>query len=671
MRDRIKFYGPNDLSVGHYIDRVERILEEYSNENSRILNFIDAIELWNALKFLEAQVYSKNWKADFVNSLTSIIRGKVYKFFNTVPKASIIEYMLTLQNEFQYREDFFEIFVKFKYAEKISEKQFCDAFYKTGISVRYLLEYTYFNKVYPSAIKELFLSKAEHLEILLENYSDKNNLKYFLPENISSQEWNNLLFRYIHSDNLNINYLRMLQNPIKSMGNEYFSLSSEIRLEIQKRIEFYYQKIDKSQAGLEIIFEVYRDKKNYEEKTKEYNEIMGGSSHIELIEKNIIQNLLQVDSHLPQTDVIYFTTLVDYEQIKQNHELDNLFYSIISDKDIFSESRKLLLPSFPNKESSEILNSIGMTTKGSYPDTGYFKLKNKLVLLKLKVYQDTLQEVNINVEMIVKWYFQNFILNSYNIEWLSINFSPNNDAIENKIGTIFRVEESIRKQYLLLIERGHIDRELYNLMDTPRIDSLPSVIPKKYVYLSNNDTFKNLLFLLFNDQSHLTCVDVERCASNFIDLITKYQVSKKDFFEFEQEKIDFLLNNKIISCLDDVLVVSNPTKIKVLQELYWYGEISYYNLTNDEKTEIDNLKKRGWIDYKSTLFSRSEINYLNYLLNNSKFENSLGIRNKYQHGAPVYEYVEEYQKDYMVALLVLLIYLAKTNEEFNYKKKVM
>lgn len=40
-------------------------------------------------------------------------------------------------------------------------------------------------------------------------------------------------------------------------------------------------------------------------------------------------------------------------------------------------------------------------------------------------------------------------------------------------------------------------------------------------------------------------------------------------------------------------------------------------------------------------------------------------------GAPVYEYVEEYQKDYMVALLVLLIYLAKTNEEFNYKKKVM
>lgn len=197
------------------------------------------------------------------------------------------------------------------------------------------MEYTYFNKVYPSAIKELFLSKAEHLEILLENYSDKNNLKYFLPENISSQEWNNLLFRYIHSDNLNINYLRMLQNPIKSMENEYFSLSSEIRLEIQKRIEFYYQKIDKSQAGLEIIFEVYRDKKNYEEKTKEYNEIMGGSSHIELIEKNIIQNLLQVDSHLPQTDVIYFTTLVDYEQIKQNHELDNLFYSIISDKEYF------------------------------------------------------------------------------------------------------------------------------------------------------------------------------------------------------------------------------------------------------------------------------------------------------------------------------------------------
>ncbi|MCU9767274.1 hypothetical protein N4803_00700, partial [Enterococcus faecalis] len=54
-----------------------------------------------------------------------------------------------------------------------------------------------------------------------------------------------------------------------------------------------------------------------------------------------------------------------------------------------------------------------------------------------------------------------------------------------------------------------------------------------------------------------------------------------------------------------------------------------------------------------------EVDYLNYILNNSEFDNALGLRNKYSHGS----IVEENETDYFYTLIILVIYVIKINEE--------
>lgn len=171
MKDRVKFYSTTDISIGHYLNRVEEILIKYSDENALIPSFIDAIELGNALKFIENPIYSKEWMRDFKDSKKNV-ESKVNKFFNTASNEDILEYMSSLRKGSQYLDDFFEVFSKYKYAKKIHEIQFFKVFYQIDISIRYILKNNYFINSYPESIKESFLSKTKHLEILLDNFSD-------------------------------------------------------------------------------------------------------------------------------------------------------------------------------------------------------------------------------------------------------------------------------------------------------------------------------------------------------------------------------------------------------------------------------------------------------------------------------------------------------------------
>lgn len=388
-------------------------------------------------------------------------------------------------------------------------------------------------------------------------------------------------------------------------------------------------------------------------------------SPIELIEKSIIQSLLAQEEK--ESITIYFTALVDYNKIQRNHKFENLLNIISNDTDIFSEFKMLQLPSFPNKEIMGISNSIGLKSKGDYLDTNYFHYKNKLVSYKLIVYQKIFQEFELSFEKIYKWYFEEFLKNQYGIEWLKLNFLSINDTIDNKISTNFRIEESIRKQYSVFTSLGKIDRDMYNLKNTPKISVLGSKISKKYAYISKEkNVAMNIAKMIFSDQSSLNYIDEERNARNFIELITKYKIQKEDFLIHEQNKIMYLIDNNIVTLFDGSLAVGNKVLLDILKKLYYYEEISYYNSNFEEKRELDNLFEKNWIYFESTLFSKKESEYMNYLLNDSQFDNSLGIRNSYQHGAPAYELEEEYQFDYTVSLLIILIYIVKIEEELKY-----
>lgn len=78
------------------------------------------------------------------------------------------------------------------------------------------------------------------------------------------------------------------------------------------------------------------------------------------------------------------------------------------------------------------------------------------------------------------------------------------------------------------------------------------------------------------------------------------------------------------------------------------------------------MKKMGIIEFHNYFFESGEVDFLNYLLNNKKFGNSLGIRNKYAHEYFT-ETVDENKRDNLYARLVIFFLTIKVDEELYFK----
>lgn len=228
-------------------------------------------------------------------------------------------------------------------------------------------------------------------------------------------------------------------------------------------------------------------------------------------------------------------------------------------------------------------------------------------------------------------------------------------------------------------EENEIDRELFELESTPSLNSLKSLLDKKYIYINEkNNNIKKILHLLFSDQSDLVYIDEEINAKDFIQLISKNKIKKSMFHNYQQPGVDFLINNKVISVNQDeeiFITKKQFTRILIFLNLYRFGVIHYYHWIQklsikekliEQQKEIDEMLEEGLLVKESTLFAKPEVDYLNYILNNSAFDNALGLRNKYSHGSVV----EENEEDYLFILVILIVYAIKINEELMLSKNI-
>ena len=117
MENKVKFYSEDDLSIPFYFKRMEKVFSLYFDSTKKIDNFSDAIELKNAVKIFESGSYSIDWTEEYIarlNSSLDSLKKTYYEFLGRVTFKEISEYMFILREEYEYREDFFEIFSKFK-----------------------------------------------------------------------------------------------------------------------------------------------------------------------------------------------------------------------------------------------------------------------------------------------------------------------------------------------------------------------------------------------------------------------------------------------------------------------------------------------------------------------------------------------------------------------------
>ncbi|ECB9649988.1 hypothetical protein FL866_13440 [Listeria monocytogenes] len=666
--NRVKFYSKGDLSTINSLPRMKEIIDVFLTESKAPTSFEEAIEIQNIIKYIDAEIFLKEWSLEYIEKVKDAKSGLikiVAKYLGTIKVEEILDSMGTLG--YDYRDDFFENFANFKYANKVSEEEFMKEFSKVGIPIQYLLKSQYFITVYPDSIKDNILADPLSIEMLISNYTEANREKLYFPENISKEEWGKLLDEYIDDPSANLNYIAVLENPIRNLdGKKYFSVTPKQKIRVKERSKEFSKNIISKDSGVLMSTAIYIEREAYKEAVDKEKDQMPIK---EALDRSILNNMMvATGSAVSKQFKCSMSALIDKEQIDGDHSFESLLRYFSEDFEFFTEKLIVNLPSYPNKEMGTVSKTVGVKTDTSYDYGFYFKVKNQLAVFKIQAISSILSGWNLDIEDLIDWFFTEYCVKQYGVSWLPLNLPHKDENTGNRTSTFFRIEESIRTQYLVFSEENEIKSDLVNETATPSISNLKSLLPKKYAYLSKNDFAEGLLYLLFDDQSLIHYINEELKGDSFFDLLLNYELKVSDFQEYQKETLQYLIDNNVLIEKEDILKFKNITKVNLLCEIYLFGSTSYLHSSSEERTALIELEKDNLIVFSKTLFTKQESDYLNFLLNNKVFDNSWAIRNRYQHGVPNYDNPKEYDMDNALSLLILMIYAVKIDEELKFKR---
>ncbi|WP_099975170.1 hypothetical protein [Lactobacillus terrae] len=645
--NRVKYYSNQDVSIGFYMDRISQIIKN-ANINTEDNNVLDILEKFNVTKYLKNKLYPINVPIDEVLTAEKQINKQVSIFFNSKNETEILDDMseiFTSDDGIQYREDFLKCFIKYQLYKKVEENNLNRIVKKSNIPIWYFLKVNDFYLQYPDMMKMMFLQKSKNVELVISKYT-KNGKKYFIPSNISKNEMYSLFSDYISESSPNVNYLKLIENGIK--GIEEVKIEPRMKLNAKRKYNQLMKELSHKEGtfngnpySMEIFF-------NYQ-KYKENN------SDLKL--------------------------LLDEEWMIENNDPESLLNNFRFLDFYFTENGILNLCSFPNLESGSLsMFFTGPQTNKYYEESYLFSMKNWIVRKAFLIYQERISsKTEYRVEELINYFFTDYCLSNFQIKWLPFYFSKKNENLNIQTRTLSTIEEQIRKQWKLLTEDGDIDAELFELETNINVKELPSMLDKKYIYLNEKNTdMLALNTLLFSDQSLLNYIDENKQESTFFDLLFRHRLKMSEFRPCQQQQLQKLMDKNIISINDnDVICTSESQKLRlyILQNIYNYGVMHYYHGLNGFDTknislicqrEIDKMISDDLVISKSTLFSKPESDYLNFVLNDTEFDNALGIRNKNSHGAVLKE-----NKDiYAYSLVILMLYVMKINEELELAEQI-
>ena len=638
---RVKFYSNSDMSIPIYLERLTTVADSIDSSH-KLSDINDALELINITKFIDNNVFSVDWESTYVDKLrlkAKIIKGLVGKYFSGLSAEGISKAIATLSNE--YYDDFIATFSTYKMGDKVSEDEFEELLTDSGIQIWDILESKYLVDKFPDTLKKLFLLSPRNFETFLSNYTySHNKRKLHIPTTITKEDMLALCNSYIESDEANPNYLDILLKPIKGT-EDYIFINALTKVKIKKR--------------------------NEEIQNKLFGDLSGGNGLS--IKLAILSSREAYDKEIEDSSPTDMISYIDSSWIEVYADFPTLLNNFQYLYELFTDDLISTLPSFPNQEMGILERHIGVMTDNSYIIGQYFNLKHQIATGKLRLVLEFTAEHKIRLEDIIEWFFTIYSNDEFDIKWLPLNMPNEGERIANKTATLFRIEESIRTQYSVFTETGFIDSEVVNMTNTPAIKDLKSSIENKYVYLSDDDVSHSILNLLYSSQSSLTYIDEERNSHDFASLIIKQSLRLTDFHDYQKPRINYLINHGVVTTRkDDTLKFESVNELYVYKKLFTDGVIGYYHINPQIQKAINTMQATGRVVFGDTLFAEQESDYLNFVLNNSQFDNSWAIRNSYQHGTPSYKNEDRYLFDYYTALLVLINYVVKVNDELSLRK---
>lgn len=631
MRE-VKFYSKNDYSVGLNLTKIAAIYNEFSLDNLYTLNQI--LELHNCTKYIENELFLEKWDEDyklFLKDTNRIVKGKIARYFLELDEENTLNDLKDVQ--FNYKEDFIELFLRFKLDQKVPEEIVREWLEQGAFTVYTICYNKQFVNTYNDIVSDLILRDASNAEIVIEKYLKQvtNEKKVYLP-NIGSESILKLISDYIDFNKVNLNYLNLLINA-KSISE--FNITPELKLKAKRKAE---------------------------KLTEEYFRVQGNGMQFEHIV------VFQRDLGVPvksdmNSETGVFKIVFDKSLLEENLDYYTVIHNFIWLFNYIDTNGRISLVNLKS-EASALLDSLGITGKFDYKTNHNFITKEIFSHLTLNGYYDLLRHLEVEIERVIEWYFIDHLKEEFKINNYIVELPSKHATYREKCLTLFSEMEYVLAQFDTFVRYKSIDQELIAVNSNGILFSqLSSLINKKYIYAKQS--LQNIMFHLFSDQSGLTYINDTLKGKNFFELINLNEVKIEKFHNYQQHFVQQLIDLNYLT-IDKYGVVrwQNLNKILLLNDLYKNEVVIYHRLPQVLQKEVDLLIDEGLIEIESTLFSKLEQQYFDYYLNNHQFQNGLQLRNKYMHRRQVLLDEQQHKQNYLIGLKLLICIVLKINEEF-------
>lgn len=632
---RVKYYSTNDLSAGFYLKRIEDIICNFVVEKKRV-DINEIIELYNIQQFFHNRIYSIHWTKQQLNDYSEIVSdfSKVIgEFFSGINTDTIESMFDTIY--YDYRNDFWKLIEKYKVYDKISVEQFRKIILNKHFILNDVLKCKNIVKKFSDEIITYMEKNPFCAEIILSYYlekHDRNIESLYFPVELSNEKKTLILDKYIASNSSNINYLKLI---FESNSTNNLRLPDRLKLKAKRKYDEEIETLFKEGTGFE-----YGAKVSFSNKIDEEFKFETDDNRI-------------------------LSVLYSAKWIKENLDYPTLLNNFIY---LFGYTDLQFRSLHVSRESqmSIIEKHLGIKGRKEYPTGIAFQQIQMLAQLQMIGYCNELEKYNIFLEDIIEWFFCNYLEEEFNVKGFCFNKSSHTVSYLEKCRNIAAEFDNILKRFKIYCEDGEIDDELLHIStEHIFIKDIPSMLSNKYIYPCGND-YQTISNLLFSDQSIIHYLPkLSNNYNSFYCLLEKENVYYDMFEDYQIPSIDWLIDHNIIKIDNKKRIMPYWEKIKILNELYQH-DVVCFSYMKKYQSIIMELNKMGLVQFSSSLFSRPEQDYYNYLFNKSEFDNGLDIRNSYTHGT---QRVDENQnkQDYFIFLRIMILIVIKINEEFCLK----
>lgn len=614
------FYIHKNTIPPYEYDKVISFIESY--EPSVRINFL--IETYLVLKLLKTEKEFTEFKY-----LIRIFNNHLKNFPESIFDVNYGEI------NFLYRDVFWELAFFLNRLNIDDADNFELYIAKYQIQVIQLSSSNRLIQLFPTILKNNFLSVPENIEFFLNHQSGKyidSSNGIFIKLGVTNQDINDLAKRYCESNLANPNYLQSIVDYKKL---SQYSFEDDVKLLSKRTVDRFWEEHFESTRGFVYSQEVgiapLADGQLYSFESQ-------GLNYRITLNKAVLD-----ENHDFSTLLNYFIYIFNF------FDYDTGLPWLVRNQETFSFSK--LFSSKSNADYTDFDDNL--------------KFQHSLLF---RAYFYYLKDNNIDLEEIISWYFNVYLKEELGIQGFHFHSSNKESSYYERGKSVISEMDSILDQYEMFLKYRKIDPELLEMKSqSSSYKNLGSFLEQKFIKLKTNKENTDRFSMLFSDQSTLSHISSRKNMQSFFRHVQD-GISVNDFREYQKGAIELLIKKDTIEIVDegDAIKFKNPREINILYKLWKTGTYCLFYRNKSNLKVVEQLVKKGLCEYSSMLFSEAEINYLSYVLDDKKYGNGLKIRNKFAHGKFSYLKEEQHEKNYLELLQILVFYVIRINDELEF-----